>query len=40
MWVGEKVYFLSDRNGPVTLFSYDTRSKQVKQRGASVTRLA
>ena len=31
MWVGEKVYFLSDRNGPVTLFSYDTRSKQVKQ---------
>src|SRR5260370_7591555 len=31
MWVGERVYFLSDRNGPVTLFSYDTRSKQVKQ---------
>ena len=31
MWVGDKVYFLSDRNGPVTLFSYDTRSKQVKQ---------
>jgi tricorn protease len=31
MWVGEKVYFLSDRNGAVTLFSYDTRSRQVKQ---------
>ena len=24
MWVGDKVYFLSDRDGPVTLFSYDT----------------
>ena len=23
MWVGDKVYFLSDRNGPVTLYSYD-----------------
>ena len=31
MWVGNKVYFLSDRNGPVTLFSYDTRSQQVKE---------
>jgi tricorn protease len=31
MWAGERIYFLSDRNGPVTLFSYDTRSKQVKQ---------
>jgi tricorn protease len=31
MWIGDKVYFLSDRNGPVTLFSYDTRSKQVKE---------
>jgi tricorn protease len=31
MWVGDEVYFLSDRNGPVTLFSYDTRTKQVKQ---------
>jgi tricorn protease len=31
MWVGDKVYFLSDRNGPVTLFSYDTKTKQVKQ---------
>ena len=31
MWIGDQVYFLSDRNGPVTLFSYDTRSQQVKQ---------
>jgi len=31
LWVGDKVYFLSDRNGPVTLFEYDTRSQQVKQ---------
>jgi tricorn protease len=31
MWVGNKVYFLSDRNGPVTLFAYDTLTKQVTQ---------
>jgi tricorn protease len=31
MWVGDTVYFLSDRNGPVTLFAYDTRSHEVKQ---------
>jgi tricorn protease len=31
VWVGDTVYFLSDRNGPVTLFSYDTRSRTVKQ---------
>ena len=31
VWIGDKVYFLSDRNGPVTLFSYDTKSKEVKQ---------
>jgi tricorn protease len=30
MWVGDTVYFLSDRDGPVTLFTYDTRSKEVK----------
>ena len=29
MWIGNKVYFLSDRNGPVTLYSYDPQSKQV-----------
>lgn len=31
MWVGNKVYFLSDRSGPVSLFCYDTQSKQVKE---------
>src|SRR5207249_5454813 len=31
MWIGDKVYFLSDRNGPVTLFCYDTHSERVKQ---------
>jgi tricorn protease len=31
MWVGDKVYFLSDRNGPVTLFAYDIQSKKVDQ---------
>ncbi|HEY6273630.1 MAG TPA: PDZ domain-containing protein [Terriglobales bacterium] len=29
MWVGDKVYFLSDRDGPVNLYVYDTTSKQV-----------
>ncbi|HKX00095.1 MAG TPA: PDZ domain-containing protein [Bryobacteraceae bacterium] len=31
MWVGDRIYFLSDRNGPVSLYGYDTRSKNVKQ---------
>ncbi len=31
VWLGDTVYFLSDRNGPVTLFAYDTKSKSVKQ---------
>ena len=31
VWVGDTVYFLSDRNGPVSLFSYDTKTKAVKQ---------
>lgn len=29
MWVGETVYFLSDRDGPVTLYGYDTQSRAV-----------
>ncbi len=29
MWAGGKVWFLSDREGPVTLFSYDPRTKKV-----------
>jgi len=31
MWVGDTIYFLSDRNGPVTLFSYDVKTQQIKQ---------
>jgi tricorn protease len=31
MWIGEKTYFLSDRNGPMTLFSYDPQSKKVTE---------
>ena len=31
MWVGDTVYFLSDRAGPVTLFAYDTRGAAVRQ---------
>jgi tricorn protease len=34
IWIGDQIYFLSDRasdskNGPVSLYRYDTRSKQV-----------
>jgi tricorn protease len=29
MWIGDRVYFLSDRAGPITLFAYDTRSRAV-----------
>ena len=31
MWLGDKVYFLSDRDGPITLFAYDTKAKKVTQ---------
>ena len=31
MWAGDRVYFLSDRNGPVTLFSYDVKTKAVRE---------
>jgi tricorn protease len=31
VWLGSTVYFLSDRNGSVSLFDYDTKSKQVQQ---------
>jgi tricorn protease len=27
MWVGERIYFLSDRSGPTTLFCYDGKGK-------------
>src|SRR5437899_9880734 len=29
MWVGDTVYFLADRNGPVSVFAYDSNCKQV-----------
>ncbi len=31
MWVGKKVYFVSDRDGRSTLYDYDTNSKKVSQ---------
>ncbi len=31
LWIGDSIYFLSDRNGPITLFAYDTRTKATKQ---------
>jgi tricorn protease len=31
MWFEGKVYFLSDRDGPTTLFSYDPATKRVKK---------
>jgi len=31
IWVKDRIYFLSDRNGPVTLFSYDLGSRAVTQ---------
>ncbi|MBK9313140.1 MAG: PD40 domain-containing protein [Acidobacteria bacterium] len=31
MWIDDKVYFLSDRYGRFTLFSYDTRTRRVAQ---------
>jgi tricorn protease len=29
IWIGKTVYFLSDREGPVTLFAYDTQTQKV-----------
>jgi tricorn protease len=31
MWVDDRVFFLSDRHGAVTLFAYDTRKKSVTE---------
>ncbi len=31
MWVGDRIYFLSDRSGPVTLFVYDTKAKKLNR---------
>lgn len=31
MWAGDRVYFISDRNGPATLFYYDIKTKAVRE---------
>jgi tricorn protease len=31
MWVGDTIYYLSDRNGPFTLFAYDTKTQKSSQ---------
>ena len=31
MWIGEKIYFRSDRNGEFNLFSFDIQTKQIKR---------
>ena len=31
MWIGDTVYFRSDRSGEFNLFAYDTKNKQVRQ---------
>lgn len=31
MWIGDRVYFLSDRNGEFNLFYYDVQSKEIEQ---------
>src|SRR5262249_36588130 len=31
MWVDQHIYLLSDRNGPATLFAYDTTTREVTQ---------
>ena len=31
LWIGERIYFLSDRDGPTTLFVYDIKSKQIRK---------
>jgi len=31
MWIGNKIYFLSDRNGPVTLFGYDPQGRKMEE---------
>ena len=31
MWVGDTIYYLSDENGPFTLFAYDTNTHKTQQ---------
>jgi tricorn protease len=30
LWIGDRVFFLSDRNGPMSLLSYDIKNKSIK----------
>src|SRR5437870_8309886 len=44
MWFDNRIYFLSDRNGPVSLFAYDTKrseehTSELQSRGHLVCRL-
>jgi len=32
MWIGDTVFFVSDRDGPATLYSYDTHTRRVARR--------
>ena len=32
MWAGDRIYFLSDRNGPMTLFIYDLKRRRSPKR--------
>jgi tricorn protease len=32
MWIGDTVFFVSDRDGPATLYAYDTHTKRVARR--------
>jgi tricorn protease len=31
LWIGDKIYFLSDRKGPVSLFVYDLETKKIEE---------
>ena len=39
MWVDDRIFFLSDREGAVTLFSYDTRKRAVIASRCTVRRV-
>src|SRR5262249_57187090 len=31
MWIGDQIYFVSDRTGTANLFSFDTKTKKIAQ---------
>jgi tricorn protease len=35
MWIGDKIYFVSDRDGTLNLYSYDLATEKVEQRTSS-----